>query len=116
MANMGQGTSIEMEPVEQQRRQEEAPEKKTDQEASTEPEREREWEKEIEAVKDELVARAGLKEKEKQLPKTIEEEKKKKEIGEGGKTRWFHGFAEQFALFWFLESIYVHKNMGPQIC
>ena len=44
---------------------------------NTTPDKAQEWEKEFEVLKDELVAQATLKEKEKYLRKTTEEEKRR---------------------------------------
>ena len=51
MANMGQGTSTETEPIEPERTQKKALAKEAKPVASTTPKNEHEWKKEIEACK-----------------------------------------------------------------
>ena len=63
MANMGQGTNTRTEPVEPERTQEEAPVKEAKLVASTVLKNECEWKKEIDALKEELVVQAALREK-----------------------------------------------------
>ena len=77
MANMGQGTNKETEPIKQERTHEKAMKKDAEPMASMTPEDERGWKKEIEALKEELVVQAALQEKEKKLRKIAEEEKRR---------------------------------------
>ena len=75
MANMGHNTSSERNLAELEGTKEKDPTKETEPVPRATPINEREGEKEIQALKEELVSQAALRERERDLRKTTEEEK-----------------------------------------